>query len=163
MRISRNTTDSCSMKSRNTKEKRSRKPLNEWSVSKNPNKGILRPRMRGRKRKRQSGREFGPKKVRILRDCLFPACQGLKIGINRQPFQFLMASPALPAWRSPPEILHSGFGIQDFSFHLSVFMARTLFWYSPVKVTSRPNQEGGTKERAASSEENSTSARISPS
>ena len=41
--------------------------------------------MRGRKRKRQSGREFGPKKVRILWDCLFPACQGLKIGINRQP------------------------------------------------------------------------------
>ena len=87
MRISRNTTDSCSMKSRNTKEKRSRKPLNGWSASKNPNKGILRPRMRGRKRKRQSGREFGPKKVRILRDCLFPACQGLKIGINRQLLQ----------------------------------------------------------------------------
>ena len=27
-----------------------------------------------------------PKKVRILWDCLFPACQGLKFGINRRPF-----------------------------------------------------------------------------
>ena len=27
----------------------------------------------------------GLKKVRIFWDCLFPACQGLKIGINRQP------------------------------------------------------------------------------
>ena len=46
------------MRLRNTKGKRSRKQLSEWSASKEPKKGILRPKMSDIKRKRQSDREF---------------------------------------------------------------------------------------------------------
>ena len=73
------------MRLRNTKGKRSRKQLSERSAPKNPNKGFLRPKIRVTKGKRQSAGEYRAKKARILWDCLFLVCQGLKIGINRQP------------------------------------------------------------------------------
>lgn len=35
------------------------------------------------------------KKARILWDCLFPACQGLKLGMNRHPLFFFSYESAL--------------------------------------------------------------------
>ena len=51
------------MKSRNTKGKRNRKPLNEWSTLAIQAKGLLRPKIQPKiqeiKRKRHSDRESG--------------------------------------------------------------------------------------------------------
>ena len=47
------------MRSKNMKEKRSRKQLRQRSTSQNPNKGVLRPKTDTSKRRRQSGKNPG--------------------------------------------------------------------------------------------------------
>ena len=47
------------MRSKNMKEKRSRKQLRQRSTSQNPNTGVLRPKTDTTKRRRQSGKNPG--------------------------------------------------------------------------------------------------------
>ena len=89
------------MKSKRTKGKRSRKQLSRRCASKNPDKGVLRPKIEAAKGGDNPIENSGLKKARILWDCILTSCQRLKIGINRQPLlsiQFTSAETGIRIW-----------------------------------------------------------------